>query len=43
VRDREVERERSLVGSLLGKVGSTSGILGEISLRAAPKLYSLAP
>ena len=43
VRDREVERERSLVGSLLGKVGSTSGILGEISLGAAPKLYSLAP
>lgn len=43
VRDWEVERDGSLVGSLLGKVGSSSGILGEISLLAAPKLYSLAP
>jgi protease IV len=43
VRDWEVERERSFVGSLLGKIGSTGGILGEISLNAAPKLYSLAP
>jgi protease-4 len=43
VRDWEVERERSLVGSLLGKIGSTGGILGEISLKPVPKLYSLAP
>jgi protease IV len=42
VRDWEVERDKSLVGSILGSVGSSSGILGEISLRAAPKLYSLA-
>lgn len=43
VRDWEVEREGSLLGSLVGKIGSSSGILGEISLKAAPKLYSLAP
>jgi protease-4 len=43
VRDWEVEREGSIVGSLLGRIGPTGGILGEISLRAAPKLYSLAP
>ena len=47
VRDWEVERDSSLVGSLLGQIGgriaSSGGILGEISLRPAPKLYSLAP
>lgn len=42
VRDREVERERSLVGSLVGEIRSTGGILGEISAGLAPKLYSLA-
>ncbi len=42
VRDREVARERSLVGSLLGEIRSTGGILGEISAGLAPKLYSLA-
>jgi protease-4 len=43
VRDWEVERERSFVGSLLGGLASSGGILGEISLKPAPKLYSLAP
>ena len=43
VRDWEVEREGSLLGSIVGKLGSSGGILEEISLRAAPKLYSLAP
>ena len=27
----------------LGKIGSSGGILGEISLRTAPKLYSIGP
>ena len=42
VRDREVERERPFVASLLGGFASTGGILGEISAGLAPKLYSLA-
>jgi protease IV len=43
VRDWEVERRESFVGSFLGKMASSGGILGEISLRAAPKLYSIVP
>lgn len=47
VRDWEVERKRSLLGGLLGSaagsLGPSGGILGEISLRGSPKLYSLAP
>ena len=43
VRDWEVERDEPLAARFLGKIGSTGGILGEISLRAGPKLYSLGP
>jgi protease IV len=43
VRDWEVDRDEPLAGALLGKIVPTGGILGEISLRLAPKLYSLAP
>ena len=43
VRDWEVERERSLLGRFLAGTGASGGILGEISVRLAPKLYSLAP
>jgi protease-4 len=43
VRDWEVEREEPLVGRLLGEIAPTGGILGEISLRTAPKLYSIGP
>lgn len=43
VRDWKVEREETLVGRFLGRIGSSGGILGEISLRTAPKLYSIGP
>jgi protease-4 len=43
VRDWEVTRREPLLGRFLGRIGASGGILGEISLRQAPKLYSLAP
>jgi protease-4 len=43
VRDWEVEREEPLAARLLGEIAPTGGILGEISLRTAPKLYSIGP
>lgn len=44
VRDWEVERgDAGLAGRLLGRMGTTSGILGEISRLTGPKLYSLGP
>jgi protease-4 len=43
VRDWTVERPETLMGRFLGRIGSSGGILGEISLRGGPKLYSLAP
>lgn len=43
VREWDVERDEPLVARFLGKMGSSSGILGEISLRIGPKLYSIGP
>jgi protease-4 len=43
VRDWEVERDEPLAGRLLGRIGSTGGILGEISRWGGSKLYSIAP
>ena len=43
VRDWEVERDGPLAGRFLGKIASSGGILGEISLQTAPKLYSIGP
>ncbi len=43
VRDWEVEHDRTLAGRFLGKIASSGGILGEISLQTAPKLYSIGP
>jgi protease-4 len=43
VRDWEVERDEPLAGRLLGKIGASGGILGEISLWGGPKLYSIGP
>ena len=43
VRDWEVERDETLAGRLLGQIGSTGGILGEISRWGGPKLYSIGP
>jgi protease-4 len=43
VRTWEVERDEPLLGRLLGRIGSSGGILGEISLRGGPKLYSIGP
>lgn len=43
VRDWEVERETSLIGSIVGGAGSSGGILGEISRFVGPRLYSLGP
>jgi protease IV len=43
VRDWEVERDETLAGRFLGKMATTGGILGEISLRTGPKLYSIGP
>ena len=41
VEDWMVEREQGLIGSILGSVGPSGGILGEISRFAGPRLYSL--
>ncbi len=43
VRDWAVEREEPLAMRFLGKIAPTGGILGEISLRGGPKLYSIGP
>ena len=43
VRDWEVDRDEGALGRLLGRIGPSGGILGEISLRTGPKLYSLGP
>ena len=43
VHDWEVEPERSPLSWLLGKIGPTSGILGEIPLLNGRKLYSIVP
>ncbi|MFO1207963.1 MAG: signal peptide peptidase SppA [Amaricoccus sp.] len=43
VRDWKVERDGPLAERLLGEIGPTGGILGEISVRLAPKLYSIGP
>ncbi|MFO1104916.1 MAG: signal peptide peptidase SppA [Amaricoccus sp.] len=43
VRDWQVEREESFLGSVLGLSKASGGILGEISARVAPKLYSIMP
>ncbi len=43
VRNWKVEHEETLAGRFLGKIGSSSGILGEISLQTAQKLYSIGP
>ncbi len=43
VRNWEVREDRSLFSRLLGSLAPSGGILGEISLRSTPKLYSLAP
>ena len=43
VRDWEVERDEPFASRFLGKIAPTGGILGEISLRAGPKLYSIGP
>lgn len=43
VRDWTVDREVPLLARLVGEIGSSSGILGEISGRTGPKLYSIAP
>jgi protease-4 len=43
VRDREVERQEPFVARILGRMAASGGILGEISLRTGPKLYSIGP
>jgi protease-4 len=43
VRDWEVERDEPLAARLLGSFAPSGGILGEISLRTGPKLYSIGP
>jgi protease IV len=43
VRDWEVDRDEPLLGRILGKIGPSGGILGEISLWGGLKLYSIAP
>ena len=43
VREWEVEREGGLAGRILGEIGPTGGILGEISRWTGPKLYSIGP
>ena len=43
VLDREVESDAGLIGSILGKVAASGGILREISALTGPKLYSLGP
>ncbi|MEM8571621.1 MAG: signal peptide peptidase SppA [Pseudomonadota bacterium] len=41
--DWAVPEEDPLIPSILGSLGSTDGILGEISLLRVPKLYSIGP
>jgi protease-4 len=41
VEDWMVERERGVIGSILGSAGPSGGILGEISRFLGPRLYSL--
>lgn len=43
VRDWEPEEELSGIASILGRIGSTGGILGGISSLKAGKLYSIGP
>jgi protease IV len=43
VRDWKVEHDEPLVTRFLGKIGPSGGILGEISARTGPKLYSIGP
>lgn len=43
LRDWAVERDEPLLGRLIGKIGTTSGILEGISRWTGPKLYSIAP
>ena len=43
VRDWEVERQEPFVARILGRMAASGGILGEISLRTGPKLYSIGP
>ena len=43
VRDWEVERQEPFAARILGRIAASGGILGEISLRAGPKLYSIGP
>jgi len=43
VRDWEVETATGLLGSIWGRVGTTGGILSEISRLTGPKLYSIGP
>jgi protease-4 len=41
VRDWTLERDEPLIARFLGRIGSSGGILGEISGGQGPKLYSL--
>ena len=43
VRDWEVERDEPLAARFVGRIGSSGGILGEISRWTGPKLYSIGP
>lgn len=43
VRTWEVSDNRPFLARILGGIGTTGGILGEMALWHAPKLYSLAP
>ncbi len=43
VRDWQVERDEPLATRLVGRIGSSGGILGEISRWTGPKLYSIGP
>lgn len=43
IRDWEIERETSALGSLVGALGANSGILEEISRLRGGKLYSIGP
>jgi protease IV len=43
VRDWAVQADRTILGSIVGRIMPTGGILGEISRIAGPKLYSLGP
>ena len=43
VRDWEVDPDEPLATRFLGRIAASGGILGEISLRTGPKLYSIGP